>query len=51
MLNIYSCNNAYANVFQNDFGYTDIFECVITPIDKTQHPNEQVQIRVNLLRR
>ena len=30
---------------------TDIFECVITPIDKTQHPNEQVQIRVNLLRR
>ena len=23
VLNIYSCNNAYANVFQNDFGNTD----------------------------
>ena len=23
----------------------------VAPIDKTQHPNEQVQIRVNLLRR
>lgn len=34
-----------------DFGYTDIFECVITAVDKTQHPNEQVRIRVNLLRR
>lgn len=34
-----------------DFGYTDIFECVITSVDKDEHPNEQVLIRVNLLRR
>lgn len=26
-------------------------ECVITSVDKDAHPNEQVQIRVNLLRR
>lgn len=34
-----------------DYGYADIFECVVTSVDKDEHPNEQVQIRVNLLRR
>jgi len=34
-----------------DFGHADIFECVITSVDKDEHPNEQVQIRVNLLKR
>ncbi|MCM1035510.1 MAG: HIRAN domain-containing protein [Paludibacter sp.] len=34
-----------------DFGYAEILECVITSVDKEAHPNEQVQIRVNLLRR
>lgn len=32
-----------------DFGHKDIFECVITYVDKEAHPNQQVQIRVNLL--
>ena len=34
-----------------DYGYGDIFECVITSVDKDEHPNHQVQIRINLLRR
>lgn len=34
-----------------DFGHADLFECVVTSVDKDEHPNEQVQIRVNLLRR
>lgn len=33
-----------------DFGYKDIFECVITSVDKEKHPNQQVQVRVNLLK-
>lgn len=33
-----------------DYGHKDIFECVITSVDKDEHPNQQVQIRVNLLR-
>ena len=33
-----------------DYGHKDIFECLITSIDKDEHPNQQVQIRVNLLR-
>ena len=32
-----------------DYGHKDIFECVITYVDKEAHPNQQVQIRVNLL--
>lgn len=31
-----------------DYGYADIFECAVTSVDKDEHPNEQVQIRVNL---
>lgn len=34
-----------------DFGHADMFECVVTSVDKTVHPEHQVQIRVNLLRR
>lgn len=34
-----------------DYGHKDIFECVITSVDKDEHPNQQVQIRVNLLRK
>jgi len=34
-----------------DFGHQDIFECVITSVDKEVHPNQQVQIRVNLLKK
>ena len=34
-----------------DYGHKDIFECVITSTDKEEHPNQQVQIRVNLLRK
>lgn len=33
-----------------DYGHQGIFECVITSINKEVHPNQQVQIRVNLLR-
>ena len=32
-----------------DMGYETIYECVITSIDKESHPNQQVQIRVNVL--
>ena len=32
-----------------DMGYAAIYECVITYIDKEAHPNQQVQIRVNVL--
>ncbi len=32
-----------------DMGYEAIYECVITSIDKEAHPNQQVQIRVNVL--
>ena len=34
-----------------DYGHQNIFECVITSINKEAHPNQQVQIRVNLLRK
>ncbi len=34
-----------------DYGHQGIFECVITSINKEVHPNQQVQIRVNLLRK
>lgn len=34
-----------------DYGHGDIFECVITSVDKDAHPNQQLQIRINLLRR
>ena len=34
-----------------DYGHQSIFECVITSINKEVHPNQQVQIRVNLLRK
>ncbi|MBR1808820.1 MAG: hypothetical protein IJ776_05495 [Paludibacteraceae bacterium] len=32
-----------------DMGYAAVYECVITYIDKEAHPNQQVQIRVNVL--
>lgn len=34
-----------------DYGHAGIFDCVITYVDKEEHPNQQVQIRVNLLRK
>lgn len=34
-----------------DYGYSEDFECVITSVDKEAHPNQQIQIRVNLLRK
>lgn len=34
-----------------DFGYADCFECVVESVDKEEHPNEQVHIRVNLLKK
>jgi len=37
--------------FFMDLGHEDIFECVITNIKPDAHPNDQIQIRVNLLRR
>lgn len=42
-----NCNKQLAMFL--DHGHSDIFECVITHIDKDVHPNQQVQIRVNLL--
>lgn len=34
-----------------DLGHEDIFECVITNINREAHPNEQIQIRVNLIKK
>lgn len=42
-----SNNNQLASML--DMGYAEIYECVITYIDKEAHPNQQVQIRVNVL--
>ncbi len=42
-----SNNNQLASMF--DMGYAAIYECVVTNIDKEMHPNQQVQIRVNVL--
>lgn len=42
-------NNLFATMM--DFGYADIFECIITSIDTREHPNNQIHIRVNLLRK
>jgi hypothetical protein len=44
-----SCNTQLAMFM--DYGHQGIFECVITSINKEVHPNQQVQIRVNLLRK
>lgn len=43
------CNKQLADFLDN--GYSDIFECVITSVNKDEHPNNQVRIRVNLLRK
>ena len=32
-----------------DMGYAAVYECVITNVNKEAHPNQQVQIRVNVL--
>ena len=42
-----SSNSQLASML--DMGYAAIYECVITRIDKEAHPNQQVQIRVNVL--
>lgn len=42
-----SSNNQLASML--DMGYVEIYECVITRINKEVHPNQQVQIRVNVL--
>lgn len=34
-----------------DMGYIDAFECIITNINRDAHPNCQVQLRVNLLKK
>ncbi|MCQ2335244.1 MAG: HIRAN domain-containing protein [Paludibacteraceae bacterium] len=43
-----SCNSDLAKFF--DFGHGDIFECRISAIRPDEHPNQQIKIRVNLLR-
>ena len=45
------CDSNQRLALMMDFGYHDIFECVITSIDKEKHPNQQIQIRVNLLKK
>jgi len=34
-----------------DYGWSELFECRITQVNKEAHPEHQVQIRVNLLRK
>lgn len=43
------CNSELATML--DFGYGDIFECRISSITPDAHPNQQIHIRVNLLRK
>lgn len=43
-----ACNNQLAKLM--DFGHGNIFECRISGIDNDAHPNQQVRIRINLLR-
>lgn len=42
-------NSELAMMF--DFGHSDIFECRISAINPEEHPNQQIRIRVNLLRK
>lgn len=42
--------NTQLSVFM-DYGHEDIFECRIASIDKEDHPNQQIQIKVYLKRK
>lgn len=42
-------NSELAMMF--DFGHSDIFECRIAAINPEEHPNQQIRIRINLLRK
>lgn len=44
-----NCNSELAMLL--DFGYGGIFECRISGILPDEHPNQQIRIRVNLLRK
>lgn len=44
-----NCNSELATLL--DFGHGGIFECRISGILPDEHPNQQIRIRVNLLRK